>query len=118
MALMETNAAPTMREMVLNEAASAVLRDRNNSYGGPEDSFTTIAAFWTTFLGKQIYPSDVAPMVALLKLARISANPTHIDSYIDLAGYAACGAEVASNVPVAENVVGLADPSADAKRRG
>jgi hypothetical protein len=88
----------TMRQQSLDAAARAVLQDRNKTYGGPEDSFATTAAFWSTFLGVEIKATDVAPMLALLKLARLSANPTHQDSYVDLAGYAACGAEVADNI--------------------
>jgi hypothetical protein len=34
-------------------------------------------------------------MNALIKVARLSTNPTHKDSWIDLAGYAACGAGIA-----------------------
>jgi hypothetical protein len=88
----------SIREQTLSAAAACVLQDRNKTYGGPEDSFKTTAAFWTTFLGVEIKASDVAAMLALLKLARIAANPTHYDSYVDLAGYAACGAEVACSV--------------------
>ena len=36
---------------------------------------------------------DVAMMMALLKVARIKAGGTD-DSFVDLAGYAACGAEI------------------------
>jgi hypothetical protein len=35
-------------------------------------------------------------MLGLLKIARLRANPTHRDSWVDLAGYAACGYEVAA----------------------
>ena len=35
-------------------------------------------------------------MMALLKIARASANPEHIDSWIDGAGYMACGGELAT----------------------
>jgi len=38
-------------------------------------------------------PHDVALMMALLKIARLKGNPIHGDSWVDLAGYAACGAE-------------------------
>ena len=34
-------------------------------------------------------------MMALLKIARIRSGPSMADSYVDLAGYAACAAEVA-----------------------
>ena len=36
---------------------------------------------------------DVAMMMVLLKIARIAAGGGKADSWIDLAGYAACGAE-------------------------
>ena len=35
-------------------------------------------------------------MLALLKIARSKASLTHFDNYVDLAGYAACAAEIAS----------------------
>ena len=37
----------------------------------------------------------MAIMMALLKIARISKNPQHMDNWVDLAGYAACGGEIA-----------------------
>jgi hypothetical protein len=37
--------------------------------------------------------ADVAAMLALLKIARLQQSPNHRDSWVDLAGYAACGAE-------------------------
>jgi hypothetical protein len=37
----------------------------------------------------------VALMMAWLKIVRASGNPGHEDSFVDLAGYAACGAELA-----------------------
>ena len=41
-------------------------------------------------------PEDVAAMMALLKIARLMSNPEHVDSWIDGAGYLACGGEVAT----------------------
>jgi hypothetical protein len=35
-------------------------------------------------------------MMALMKLARMKANPAHVDSAVDLAGYAAIGGEIGS----------------------
>lgn len=37
-------------------------------------------------------------MMALLKIARIKTGTATEDSFVDLAGYAACGAEIASNI--------------------
>ena len=39
---------------------------------------------------------DVAAMMALLKVARIRHSPDKRDSWCDLAGYAACGFDVAT----------------------
>jgi hypothetical protein len=39
--------------------------------------------------------TSVAIMCADLKLARFEHQPDHADSWVDLAGYAACGAEIA-----------------------
>lgn len=93
--LTQESAQETVRGQVLQAAATCVLQDRNNSYGSPEDSFSLIAGYWTVYLGQEITPVQVANMMALMKIARLTANPTHLDSYIDLAGYAACGGEIA-----------------------
>ena len=36
-------------------------------------------------------------MMALLKIARIKTGKATEDSFVDLAGYAACGAEISTN---------------------
>lgn len=81
------------RKECLEQAMGCVLKDRNNEYGKPEDCFGVIANFWSVYLGRKVYPHDVAMMMALLKIARIKGNHGYADGYIDLAGYAACGAE-------------------------
>ena len=55
-----------------------------------------IAALWTAYAGTDITPKDVAMMMALLKIARAKAG-SKPDTYIDLAGYAACGGELEVN---------------------
>jgi hypothetical protein len=40
--------------------------------------------------------TDVAVMMGLLKIARIKTSPAHADNWVDLAGYAACGGELAA----------------------
>ena len=87
------------RKECLDKAAGCVLTDRNNEYGKPEDCFGVIANFWSVYLGRKVYPADVAMMMSLLKIARIKANRGYADGYVDLAGYAACGAECASRIP-------------------
>lgn len=82
------------RAELLAKVTEVVGRDRQATHGRPEDSFTRIARLWSGYLDFEIHPYDVAALMALLKLARIRENPTHDDNWIDLAGYAACGAEV------------------------
>jgi len=88
------------RKEALDAAAACVLRDRNTSYGEPEDSFARIAAEWTLELSgtlrRPITALDVARMMARLKLARAAYNPTHGDNFVDAVGYLACAAELAS----------------------
>lgn len=95
---------PWTREKVLAEAKRCVCGERDQSYGGPEDSFRLIAKLWEPYVKEKIVPKetpvdiepeDVAIMMGLLKVARLASNPEHMDSWVDLAGYAACGGEIA-----------------------
>lgn len=83
------------RTEILAAAQVIVSRDRQATHGAPEDTFARIATMWSAYLGTEIMPADVAAMMGLVKIARIRSNPTHMDNWIDLAGYAACGGEVA-----------------------
>lgn len=82
----------------LKAAAECVCGSREEDYGSPEDNFAVIAALWTAYTGTDITPKDVAMMMALLKIARAKAG-SKPDTYIDLAGYAACGAEISAREP-------------------
>lgn len=85
------------REKILDEAKQCVCGNREQDYGTPEDSFQMIGDLWSIYLGcnVKIDAYDVASMMALLKIARLANNPEHMDSWVDLAGYAACGGEIA-----------------------
>lgn len=88
------------RKELLDKACSIVNGARDKSYGSPEDSFKCIGQMWNAYLGrrlqKKLSSSDVAAMMGLLKISRISSGIYSEDSWIDLAGYAACGGECAS----------------------
>ena len=91
------------RKECLNMALDIVSKDRQNDYGTPESNFGTIAKYWTTYLRKycktiNIYPHDVAAMMCLLKISRTATSPMKEDNWVDLAGYAANGIEVAHSV--------------------
>ena len=90
-------ATPWTRKRVLSEAERCVCGKREQDYGTPEDSFDMIGKLWTVYLdyATKIDAHDVAAMMALLKIARIAKSPDHMDSWVDLAGYASCGGEIA-----------------------
>lgn len=90
------------RADILHVAEKCVCGQRETDYGTPEDNFKAIAELWSVYLdrisvGKYgnmiVDEKDVAVMMALLKIARIARGGGKADSWIDLAGYAACGAE-------------------------
>ena len=84
------------RTEILQAARICVCGQREQEYGSPEDNFRRIAKLWNAYLGDTITDAqDVAIMMALLKIARISAGGTE-DSFVDLAGYAACAGELFS----------------------
>ena len=85
----------TTRKTVLEAAAAAVCGHRATDYGTPEDNFGVIAHLWSVYKGTQFTATDVAMMMALLKIARIKSGTATADSFVDLAGYAACAAECA-----------------------
>lgn len=82
----------------LKAAAECVCGSREEDYGSPEDNFGVIAALWTAYTGTDVTPKDVAMMMALLKIAHAKAG-SKPDTYVDLAGYAACGAEISAREP-------------------
>lgn len=85
-----------LREEILNEATKCVCDQRQEDYGTPEDNFNQISKLWNAYLGDNVTDAhDVSMMMALLKIARIRTGKRKADSYIDLAGYAACGGEIA-----------------------
>lgn len=95
------------RKAILESVEACVLRDRQNAYGDCEENFADIAARWTLWLRRrgvlppaaEITPADVAAMMVDMKLARLSANITHQDGWIDAAGYAVCGGGITRAEP-------------------
>lgn len=83
-----------MTRKELLETALKATTERGQEYGKPEDNFAVIARLWRIYLGVPVNAHDVAMMMILFKVARAKSNPTHIDNLVDIAGYAACAAEL------------------------
>ena len=91
---------PISKKEVLELAISIVTR-REETYDSPSDNFRRTANLWATHLRNRygrnhtipvLDEADVALMLDLVKTARLEFDPTHLDSWVDKAGYAACGA--------------------------
>ncbi len=84
------------RGEILDTAKGYVNVDRAAVHGDAQTNFEIIAALWSAYAQHPFSTADIAVMMALMKCARIKANPGHVDSWVDLAGYAACGGEIAT----------------------
>lgn len=79
----------------LDEAKKTICNDRQDVYGSPENSFPIIAKYWETYLSEilhtdiELTPRNVADLLCLFKLARITTGAYKEDNYVDLCGYAA-----------------------------
>ena len=97
----------TITKEELLDRAKATVADRGLNYGKPEDNFVRIARYWKVHLQNRygevydIDAVDVALMMNLMKVARLDNEPRHLDSWIDMAGYAACGANIIAPAPKA-----------------
>jgi hypothetical protein len=92
-----------MKTSILQSAIEATEGDRRRDYDSPLINHERIAKLWNAYLdcrakdaGEQISALDVAHMMILLKIARACKIPTR-DTYVDIAGYAKCGAEIAGH---------------------
>lgn len=90
------------RALLLREAEAVITGDRNNQYGPPTQDFRRTAEMATAagfaVIGPEdevldIQPHHVAIFIDLVKTSRIMWDPTNRDSWLDKAGYAACGYE-------------------------
>jgi hypothetical protein len=86
------------RAELLDEARQLVTSDRNNSYGPPHQDFQRTAAAANGYGysgpgGRPLEAHDIAILVSLVKISRLMWTPGKRDSWVDIAGYAACGYE-------------------------
>jgi len=94
---------------LLEQALEACTGGRQLNYGRPEANFQRIADLWNTWIEiKHIKNDDpevseflssweVPVLMILMKLARLANTPEHKDSWLDIAGYAACGYDITND---------------------
>jgi len=71
-----------------------VLEERRDDYGDPAEQFQAIAKRWSLTLGTPVTADQVVLCMIDLKLTRLAFDPRHVDSVVDVIGYAALLREV------------------------
>lgn len=84
------------RDETLQTAMDAINGTRAATYGDARTGLTRIAKLWEQVLDTEVDPDQVAICMALVKIARLVESPGHTESWVDVAGYAALGSEIAT----------------------
>ena len=79
---------------LLDRAKALIYGDRADAYGDYEEAAGNLASIWSGILGVPVPVEKVPAMMIGLKLSRISHDPTHTDSWVDIAGYAGCAGKL------------------------
>lgn len=89
------------RDDFLQTAGSLINGDRAEEYGPADRNFDDIRYEWAPIIerlkseSEELDIIDVAILQCKLKIARLLRHKDHRDSWVDLIGYAAIGAELA-----------------------
>tara|TARA_R110000824_G_scaffold309006_1_gene496417 strand:+ start:584 stop:955 length:372 start_codon:yes stop_codon:yes gene_type:complete len=87
---------------VLERAISLIHGQRAKDYGDAQSSFQRMADLVSPIIKKadgNLSASDMALVMIQVKIARLQESPNHADSWIDIAGYAGLGAQLALREP-------------------
>lgn len=93
----------TMTKAGFLDKVKHIVAEREGQHGKPAETFKAIAAAWSVYLTAvvgvpvMLREEDVAMMMVELKVQRFAGGQgTHMDTLLDIAGYAACAGELAS----------------------
>ena len=74
-----------------------VLVDRGENYGRPKPNHQRMADLVNVYLKSKkgnLEAEDMTVIMILFKVARLMETPQHVDSFLDIAGYAICGLDI------------------------
>ena len=75
---------------------AAIVQQRGENYGDARANMTETAKRMSLTLGVPVTPATVCLLLIDVKLARLRATPTHLDSILDIMGYGSLLAEIVS----------------------
>jgi hypothetical protein len=83
----------------MKDKVEEILKERQLQYGDAEVNFATVGRIWGALMHQDdLSPTEVATFMIAWKMARAFANPSHEDSWHDLAGYVTLATEIASQL--------------------
>ena len=85
--------------MLANEillTATDTISQRGLSYGHPADNLQHTAMLISAYLQTPIHDYQVAGIMVLVKLARTNQSAQEVDTWIDMASYAAIAGQLAT----------------------
>lgn len=92
-----------MKKIEFLDEVKDIVTEREGQHGKPAKTHGVIAELWSIYLSEKIGISvkidgaDVAMMQIEAKIGRfISGQSDHMDTVLDIAGYAACAGEIVS----------------------
>lgn len=99
-----------IREKIINDAKTAICKDREESHGDANTQLTQTGYLWGVYFHNKfgialnaISAKDVAMCNILQKISRSTFNEKHEDHYTDIVGYAALAGEFVSKNKGEEN---------------
>ena len=76
---------------------AAIVQQRGENYGDARANMAETAKRMSLTLGVPVTPATVCLLMLDVKLARLRATPTHLDSIFDIMGYASLLAEIVTS---------------------
>ena len=77
------------RDDILKNAMKLINGKRSKDYGDADENHQRIADLWSVVFGFIVLVWQVYLCLILVKVARLINSPKHLDSMIDIPGYAA-----------------------------
>jgi len=77
-----------------DRASKSITQKRGQTYAAPRENFRRISAMQNIIAECPDPLARHALNEIAVKISRLIATPDHLDSWIDIAGYARCGVEV------------------------
>ena len=97
----------TMTKKEVITTLDEVLNNRGKDYGSPRHNHQIAADLFNAYLKRHpnkdnLQPEDTMVLMVLIKIARLVSTPQHVDSLLDIAGYAACAIDAIHDINVKE----------------